>query len=139
MASLGPNELTSRSQSQTQHVDAFHTICQITKHHTTRNIHIKPRDTCSGYFHSLWPSDAIWRQRSASTLIKAMACYQTAPLPEPKMTYRYHQSFGIHLRAISQEIYKITILDISLKMTKSRVQPKHPRTNELTAGNVLWI
>ena len=28
---------------------------------------------------SLWPSDAIWRQRSGSTLAKAMACCLTAP------------------------------------------------------------
>ena len=28
---------------------------------------------------SLWPSDAIWRQRSGSTLAQAMACCLTAP------------------------------------------------------------
>ena len=27
---------------------------------------------------SLWPSDAIWRQRSGSKLVQAMACYLTA-------------------------------------------------------------
>ena len=29
--------------------------------------------------HSLWPSDAIWRQRSRSTLAQIMACCLTAP------------------------------------------------------------
>ena len=28
---------------------------------------------------SLWPSDAIWRQRSGSTLAQVMACWLTAP------------------------------------------------------------
>ena len=31
------------------------------------------------YFTSLWPSDAIWRQRSGSTLAQVMACCLTAP------------------------------------------------------------
>ena len=37
---------------------------------------------------SLWPSDAIWRQGSRSTLVQVMACCLTAPtpLPEPIIT-----------------------------------------------------
>ena len=31
------------------------------------------------YFNSLWPSDAIWRQRSGSTLAQVMACCLTEP------------------------------------------------------------
>ena len=31
------------------------------------------------YFNSLWPSDAIWRQRSGSPLAQVMACCLTAP------------------------------------------------------------
>ena len=36
---------------------------------------------CSGLivFNSLWPSDAIWRQRSGSTLAQVMACCLRAP------------------------------------------------------------
>ena len=30
-------------------------------------------------FNSLWPSDAIWRQKSGSTLAQVMACCLTAP------------------------------------------------------------
>ena len=33
----------------------------------------------SSRFNSLWPSDAIWRHRSWSTLVQVMACRLTAP------------------------------------------------------------
>ena len=35
--------------------------------------------TSSESVNSLWPSDAIWRQRSGSTLVQIMACCLTAP------------------------------------------------------------
>ena len=35
-------------------------------------------DICM-WFNSLWPSDAIWRQRSESTLIQVMVCCLAAP------------------------------------------------------------
>ena len=38
---------------------------------------------------------------------------------------------GIHLRAISHEMLKISILDVSLKITNLRLQPHFPGTNEL--------
>ena len=40
------------------------------------------------HLNSLWPSDAIWRQRSGSTLAQVMACCPdgTKPLPEPMLT-----------------------------------------------------
>ena len=31
------------------------------------------------WINSLWPSDAVWRQRSGSTLAQVMACCRTAP------------------------------------------------------------
>ena len=31
------------------------------------------------FLNSLWPSDAIWRQRSGSTFAQVMACYLMAP------------------------------------------------------------
>ena len=34
---------------------------------------------CTVEVNSLWPSDAIWRQRSGSTLAQVMACCLTAP------------------------------------------------------------
>ena len=35
--------------------------------------------TTLGHFNSMWPSDAIWRQGSRSTLVQVMACCPTAP------------------------------------------------------------
>ena len=40
-------------------------------------------------FNSLWPNDAIWRQRSESTLVQAtngLSPNATKPLPEPMLT-----------------------------------------------------
>ena len=42
----------------------------------------------------------------------------TKPLPEPMITnHKYTRSCGIQMRAISQEILKIFILNMSLKIT----------------------
>ena len=46
-------------------------------------------------------------------------------------------SCNIHLRAISQEMLKISIVDISLKSIDSRSQPHFPGANELIAAH--WI
>ena len=43
---------------------------------------------------------------------------------------------GIHLSTISQEMLKILILEYSLKITQSKLQPHLPGANELMA--VLW-
>ena len=40
--------------------------------------------------------------------------------------------YGIHLRTISQETVKISILDMSLKITNFKLLPNFPWTNELT-------
>ena len=42
------------------------------------------------------------------------------------------RSCGIHRREISQEIFKISILDMSLKMTNPTLQQHFPVANELT-------
>ena len=42
------------------------------------------------------------------------------------------RSCGIHLKAISQEMLKIAVLDIILKMTKLKLQPHLPGANKLT-------
>ena len=42
----------------------------------------------------------------------------------------------IHLRAISQEIFKISILNISLKITNLWLQQSHPGTNDVTYWSV---
>ena len=40
---------------------------------------ISPSNPLCYQLNSLWPSDAIWRQRSGSTLAQVMACCLTAP------------------------------------------------------------
>ena len=45
--------------------------------------------------------------------------------------------YGIHQKVISQEILKIPILDMSLKMTNSWSQPHVPGANELNMVNVM--
>ena len=40
-------------------------------------------------------------------------------------------SCGIHQMAMSQEMFKISILDVSLKITNLRLQPHFPGANEL--------
>ena len=44
------------------------------------------------------------------------------------------QSFSIHMRAISQDIY----FDESLKITNLRLQQNLPETNELTLTTLKW-
>ena len=46
------------------------------------------------------------------------------------------QSFGIRLKAISLEIVKVSIPDISLKITYSKLQPHLPGSSELEKKNI---
>ena len=39
----------------------------------------KPLSSAMVRVNSLWPSDAVWRQGSTSTLVQVMACCLTAP------------------------------------------------------------
>ena len=41
------------------------------------------------------------------------------------------RSYGIHVRAISQEMHKIYIFDISLNIKYSKITPHLPGANEL--------
>ena len=64
--------------------DVLYDIPTWSQHHTVR---YKTHRTKEDHFHSkydttnnsLWPSDAIWRYRSVSTLAQAMACSLKAP------------------------------------------------------------
>ena len=71
-------------------------ITGIQTFHTTMQVTLK----------SLWPSDAIWRHKSGSTLDQVMACchYLNQCWPIIKGFF-----FGILMRAFSQEILKISI------------------------------
>ena len=60
------------------------------------------------------------------------------PLPETMLT-NHQWSFGIHLRTISQEMPKISILDMSLKITNWRLQSHFPWARELTYDWLLYV
>ena len=62
------------------------------------------------YANLLWPSDAIWRHRSGSTLAQVTACYwRHQAITRTNLDLSSKLFYGIHLRAISQE----ALMDIS--------------------------
>ena len=68
-------------------------------------------NTCLFYINSLWHSDAIWRQRSGSTLAQVdQAIIWT------NVDLSLVRSSDIHLRAASQEIPQPSITKSSLKI-----------------------
>ena len=81
---------------------------------------------------SMWPSDAVWGHRYESTLARVMACCLTAPSHYLSQCWLSMRSSGIHLRVILQEMPKMSILDMSLKITTLRIQPNISADNEWT-------
>ena len=85
---------------------------------------------------SLWPNDAIWSYRSWSTL----ACCLMAP------SHCLNQCWLIinvilwylHLRAMSQEMLLISILEMSLTITNLRSQPHLSGANELKQNHTVY-
>ena len=74
---------------------------------------------CDFSVNLFWPSDAIWRQRSGSTLAQVMACCLMAP------SHYLNQCWlpsDIHIRAISK---------ICLKITYLKFHSNFPGANEL--------
>ena len=63
-----------------------------------------PFDNVMLNLNSLWPSDAIWRQRSESTLVQPMTCCLTANVDLSSM--------GFCCKRILQEVLKISIREI---------------------------
>ena len=85
---------------------------------TQCNLTIWPISNNTTGFHSLWCSDTIWWHRSGSTWVQLMACCLMAPSHYLNQCWLISmRSFHIHLRAISQEMLMITVLDMSLKIT----------------------
>ena len=70
---------------------------------------------------SLCSGDVIWRHRIGSTLAQAMACYLEAPSHYLNQCLSV-RSCDIHLMAISQEMLKIAVIDMSLKFINLRLQ-----------------
>ena len=54
---------------------------------------------------TLWPSNAIWRHRSGSTLAQVMALLPdgTKPLPEPMLTYHHWRLIAFTWRQFHKE------------------------------------
>ena len=68
---------------------------------------------------TLWPSDAIWRQVSESTLAQVMACTNV-----DLSSKRYS---GIHMRTVSKEIPQPSLTKISWKITYLQIYQKSSR------------
>ena len=92
---------------------------------------------------SLGPSDAIWHQRSSSTLVQVMACCLMAPSHYQclliivclsiSLSVRSH---GIHLRALSLDDVKIPINKARLKIAVLKWHLGLSEANELSCQ---WI
>ena len=81
---------------------------------------------------SLWPSDAIWRQRSGSRLAQVMACCLTPhAITWTNVDRSSVKSSDIHIRAISQEMPQPSIIKISLKITYLKFHSNFPWAKEL--------
>ena len=86
------------------------------------------------WVNSSWPSDAKWQHRSESTLAQVMAHFLMAP-----SHYLNHCSLIISEvlwpstegNRVLQEILKISILDMNLKIDDLRLQPHLPCANDL--------
>ena len=82
---------------------------------------------------SLWPSDAIWRYRSGSTLAQVIACCLTAPSHYLNQCWliinkvQWHSSEG----NFAKDIPATKIIKISLKITYLKFHSNHPGVNEL--------
>ena len=87
-------------------------------------------------FNALWPSDAIWRQRSGSTLAQVMTCCLTAPSHYLNQCWLIISEVQWHswIRAISWEMPKQSIIEIHLKITFLKFPSNLPWANEL----ILW-
>ena len=78
-------------------------------------------------------SDAIWCQRTFLTLVQIMACCLMAPSHHLNQCWLILcRSFGIHLRGISQEMLKISVLDIGLEIIK--ITAASPQVNEFNVN-----
>ena len=71
----------------------------------------------------LWPSDAIWRHRSRSTLAQVMAC---SAITSTNAEFPLVRFCDIHLRAISKRMLKLFSL-VSLKIILLKIISTNPR------------
>ena len=120
-------------------VDFFATGLYYTYIHTHIYIYLWPtlyiyiyrsdKSSCQGKINtntsinSLWPSDAMWRPKSGSTLAQFVGLF-----PEPSLSWNVF--FGIH-KAISQVLMN-PIRNNCSGMTLLKLLPRVPGTNEIT-------
>ena len=85
------------------------------------------------------PGDAAWRHRTLSTLVQIIACCLMAP------SHNLHQCWITIVeimwhspRAISQEMLKLSILDMRLNVTHSRLH-LHPLCKWLLFFHYEWF
>ena len=83
---------------------------------------------CGSNFNSLWPKDAIWHQRSGSTLVQVMACCLTAPSHLPESMLTDHQ--WSQLTFILEQFHKRCHNHQSLK-SLGKCHSNFPEANEL--------
>ena len=91
------------------------------------NILFKPQ--C---LYRLWPSGVIWWHKSRSTLAQLMACCLMAPSHYLNQCWPIINEFrGIHYKPISQKVLEISIPNMSLKNTLTKLLPHLAGPNEL--------
>ena len=88
------------------------------------------------FFNSLWPSGAIWWQRSESTLAQVMACCLTAP--SHYLNHCWLIISKVQWHSISQEMPQPLITEICAKITCLKCHSNFPGSNELTRCGVVW-
>ena len=88
------------------------------------------------WVNSMGPSDAIWQQKSGSTLAQVMACCLTAPSHYLNQCWLIISEVSdIHIRAISQEMPQPSITKICFKITCLKFYSNFPGANELNYIN----
>ena len=88
------------------------------------------------FFNSLWPSGAIWWQRSESTLAQIMACCLTAP--SHYLNHCWLIISKVQWHSISQEMPQPLITEICSKITCLKCHSNFPGANELTIWGGVW-
>ena len=86
------------------------------------------------WVNSSWPSDAKWQHRSGSTLAQVKAHFLMAPshyLNQCSLIISEVLWPSIEGDRVSQEIPKISILDMNLKINNLRLRPHLPCANDL--------
>ena len=87
---------------------------------------------------SLGPSDAIWWQKTGSTLVQEMACCLTAPNHYlNQYSLSSVRSSDILLRAISQQVPQPSVTVTGLKSTHLKFHQNLTGHNELTQGDLM--